>query len=101
MSTFKLNYKNGAHEIVQTDATTVADQINRTFGMTLEEAEAFGVSVEMLPDDPVEMLDTMVEDTLTHHEDTTIVPTADKQEDPPMSGTFSVSESSEGSDSTN
>lgn len=50
MSTFKLIYKNGKTETVQTDAVDVADQINRTFGLTPEEAEAFGVGAEMLDD---------------------------------------------------
>jgi hypothetical protein len=51
MSTFLLKYRSGASEYVQTDATSVADQINRTFGLSEEEAADFGVAVEMMPDD--------------------------------------------------
>jgi len=45
---FLIKYKNGKEEYVQTDAANVADQVNRTFGMTVEQAEEFGVSVEMM-----------------------------------------------------
>lgn len=78
-NTFKLNYKNGSHEIVQTDAASVEEQINRTFGLSPEEAAEFGVSVEMLPsvDEPENLVNTLVEETLKNPDDTVLVPTAD------------------------
>ena len=79
MPTFKLNYKNGSHEVVQTDAADVADQVNRTFGLTVEEAEAFGVSVEMLPDDPEDLLQALTSEVVEHPDETLIVPKADEQ----------------------
>ena len=51
MTKFRITYKNGKTEDVHTDAETVADQINRTFGMSVEEADDFGVGAEILPSD--------------------------------------------------
>lgn len=48
---FKLTYTNKAGEYVQTDAQSVEDQTNRSFGLSVEEAEDFGVKVEMMPED--------------------------------------------------
>ena len=45
---FKLVYPSGVTEEVYTDAVDVADQINRTFGLTVAEAAEFGVSVELI-----------------------------------------------------
>lgn len=74
MTTFKLNYKNGSHEVVQTDALTVEDQVNRTFGLSVKEAKDFGVGAEILPDDPEDLLQAMTKDVLKHPDDVTIVP---------------------------
>jgi hypothetical protein len=48
---FLIKYKNGSEQYQQSDAVDAADQINRTFGLTLEQATEFGVSVEMMPED--------------------------------------------------
>lgn len=111
MTTFKLNYKNGTHEVVQTDAQTVEDQLNRTFGLSPEQAEEFGVSVELLPDDPEDLLQALTKEVVTHPDETVLVPTADGSGSTElnqgeggatvMSGTFGVSESSEAGDSSN
>lgn len=45
---FKLTYASGLTEEVYTDAVDSADQLNRTFGMTEDEAKEFGVSAELL-----------------------------------------------------
>lgn len=45
---FKLTYGSGVTEEVITDADDVADQINRTFGLTVDEAKEAGVSVELM-----------------------------------------------------
>ena len=44
---FKLTYRNGNSELITTDAETVEDQCNRSFGMSLEEARDFGSNVEI------------------------------------------------------
>lgn len=66
---FKITYKSGATEEVSTDAVDAADQTNRTFGLTPEEAAEFGVKVEMLgefePDVEAE-LQAAVADELVH-----------------------------------
>jgi hypothetical protein len=53
MPVFKLFYRDGSSEEVTTDAVDVADQINRTFGLSPDEAEEFGVSALMMPEDHV------------------------------------------------
>ena len=50
---FELTYRSGAKETVVTDAQTVEDQCNRTFGMTVDEAAEFGAGVVLVgPYDP-------------------------------------------------
>lgn len=50
---FELTYRSGAKETIVTDAQTVEDQCNRTFGMTVDEAAEFGASVVLVgPYDP-------------------------------------------------
>lgn len=66
MSTFKLLYKNGSTEVVQTDAKDVADQINRTFGLSVEEAKEMGVDVIMLSENPEDLLQALVEEVVEH-----------------------------------
>lgn len=50
---FELTYRSGAKETVVTDAQTVEDQCNRTFGMTVDEAAEFGAGAVLVgPYDP-------------------------------------------------
>lgn len=107
MSTFKLNYKNGTCEVVQTDAPDAPAQLMRTFGLSPEQAAEFGVSVEMLSDDPVDLMDAGGPDDLEQAQQTAledgaaaqaaVVPISEGQQT--MSGTFSVSEESKADDS--
>lgn len=53
---YKITYANGNTEVVTTDAVDTADQINRTFGLTVEEAASFGCAAELIEDAPVEVL---------------------------------------------
>lgn len=45
---FLITYKSGLQEKIWTDAKDIVDQINRTFGLTLKEAEDWGVKIEEL-----------------------------------------------------
>lgn len=49
---FLITYRSGKTEEVVTDATTVEDQINRTFGLnSVADADDFGVHVEIVLSD--------------------------------------------------
>lgn len=50
---FKVTYKDGSQAILTSDAETAEAQINATFGLSPDEADAFGVAVELIgPHDP-------------------------------------------------